>query len=216
MLFQSIATIVLGFAGLQGVAARPRTGKGDSSCSCPALNAKYIPHFAHISSFLTLYSRPVYLSLYAITQASDAHPKETELGYLQADGRTSKSCTPEDVFTLQDGKLSIGKKFFSTFPESTSKLFSPDLNPLSIQRTFALEENYLSWNDTNFSNGATRFCTTSAGQTFAVFQGDLPSDCLPVRLIFTSGSYFLFNTFSGIYTNTSSTILSSYSSFNRR
>ena len=114
------------------------------------------------------------------------------VGYLNQGGDAQGNCKDTSAFALSpEGVLSVygdPENIFSVDVGVDFAPLAPSKPGKSIQTTWAVTGNDVTWTNNAFLNGAAVFCADTSG-VVAYFTVDPPSDCTEVKFVGEDGKY---------------------------
>ncbi|KAL9110889.1 MAG: hypothetical protein Q9227_004689 [Pyrenula ochraceoflavens] len=134
------------------------------------------------SSLLVPTTTPVPSTPFLLTLSSLRTTKRQASGFVNGTGVAS-GCNTGSSFYLINNELYEDGLEISTFPGLPYMVLAGSTQVSSITTSFALEDNVLTWRNSNFTDGQALFCLGSNGLIYAVFdQSQTPTDCSPTQL----------------------------------
>ena len=115
----------------------------------------------------------------------DAHEQaSTTVGYLNQNGFISHNCRQGSIWSLSNAQLSSYAQKVSALKNVASCPFSTS-TLLEVENTkFAITNDFLFWDNTEFQDGTARFCASLGfnATLTAVFYGPMPFGCVQASL----------------------------------
>lgn len=109
--------------------------------------------------------------------------RESNYGYMLANGSIVTDCGLGAIFTINDGKLTNEFGVLSTSPGISYAQFESSPVPASITTTFSLVGPLLQWSNPIFDGGFAKYCATPERTVDMIFSGPFPTDCVEVYLL---------------------------------